>query len=234
MKRVIAVLAALAIISGAACQSPQEQLEEALSNIQHQRTITQGIAEDTLAPAEIQQLVYWYLAINVWAQNTNTIAQDLPEQFHKIMFSQPDKECVLIFREDRIREPEIPYEPLLECALSKILENDAQAWEEISGEERAARARKAIQHLTDSVDPAAFMTVNIAFSRGLDVNSENNSDFAAFDAQYDRCHLQAEDLTQTLLDNEEPEAMAKSWTNITSSISLCFTLVTNEIFTPDR
>ena len=221
---------ALILLLALACQSPQERLEQALTEVRETGEPVLGAARETLQPEEVQDLVYAYLALNVWAENANTIALEKPGQFRKVMFSIPHLDCVIEYREEKIRDPQASYQPLLDCAMGKTIAQETRGWERMENREKEARARKAVNLLMSSIDPAHFMSVNIAFSRRLDVNQENNPDFAEFAGRYDRCHLQAEQLVTDLTLKREPREMATAWINAQDRAHACFNRVTSEIF----
>ena len=123
-------------------------------------------------------------------------------------------------------------EHLLGCTTQTIKATETRTWDDISGDEQEARARRAMRLLALSIDPPMLMSTNIASSRGVLVNSQNNPEFAKFASEYDTCQVQADGFAVPLAQTQTPQEMAQLWLQAYNHLKNCFNNITGIIF-PD-
>ena len=110
------------------------------------------------------------------------------------------------------------------------MKTDTRPWDELSGDEQEARARRAMRLLALSIDPPLLMSTNIASSRGVLVNSQNNPEFAKFASKYDTCQVQADGFAVPVARSKTPQEMAQLWLQAYDHLKNCFNNITGIIF----
>ena len=183
-----------------------------------------------MAKDDIDRQTGEYLALTVWAENALRTAHTEPALFHRNMFTTPNIKCVNQFRDSRLETPDASPDTLFDCARNP--QEKEQPWNDITPEEREARARRAIGLLAMSMDPPTFISANIAANRGLKVNSKTDPDFASFAAVYDTCQIQAQAFAQPLARAGIPQDMAQIWVDANEHLESCFSTITQSIFRP--
>ena len=133
----------------------------------------------------------------------------------------------------QVKVRELQEEHLLKCTWENISETETKPWDGLAPDEQEARARRATRLLAQSIDPPLLMSTNIAATRGLGVDSQNNPEFAQFAAQYDTCQVQADGFAIPLAGAKTPEKMSKLWLNAYQHLTECFNNITELIF-PSR
>ena len=127
---------------------------------------------------------------------------------------------------------EVQKEHLIECTWKDLQETETKPWSELTADEQEARARRAVRLLAQSIDPTLLMSTNIAATKGLGVDSQNNPEFAQFAAHYDTCQVQADGFALPLARAKTPEKMSELWLNAYEHLTECFNKITELIFPP--
>ena len=125
---------------------------------------------------------------------------------------------------------EVQKEHLIECTWEGFQDTETKPWEGLTPDEQEARARRAVRLLAQSIDPTLLMSTNIAATKGLGVDSQNNPEFAQFAAQYDTCQVQADGFALPLARAKTPEKMSELWLNAYQHLTECFNNITELIF----
>ena len=132
----------------------------------------------------------------------------------------------------RTKLRESQQEHLIECTWEALQDTETKPWEGLTSDEQEARARRAVRLLAQSIDPTLLMSTNIAATKGLGVDSQNNPEFAQFAAQYDTCQVQADGFALPMAQAKTPEKMSELWLNAYQHLTECFNNITELIFQP--
>ena len=132
--------------------------------------------------------------------------------------------------EKKVREVQDEY--LLKCTRKTMEETETSPWDTLSDDEKEARARRSVRFLALSIDPTLLMSTNIAATRGLGVDSQNNPEFAEFAANYDTCQVQADGFALPLARAKTPQKMSEVWLNAYQHLAECFNNITEILFPP--
>ena len=182
-----------------------------------------------LSPQEVRDLTGEFMAVNLWAQTAHDTAALRPGDFHRVLFTDPSRECVEQHRRLAEETPDPPAERLIACG-ERSLEGNHPEWGSISPDEREARARRALGFLFWSTDPPSLVSVMIAQQRWLDVSVKTNPEFARFAARYDICEEESERLGAELAGVEEAGRMAEVWMRAERQLKVCASKVTAALF----
>ena len=169
------------------------------------------------------------MAVNLWAQTAHDTAELRPGDFHRVLFTDPSRECVEQHRRLAEETPNPPDERLIACG-ERSLQGNHPEWAGISPDEREARTRRAIQFLFWSTDPPSLVSVMIAQRRWLDVSVKTNPEFARFAARYDICEEESGRLGTELAGMEAAERMAEVWLKAERQLKVCASKVTATLF----
>ena len=222
-----AALAWIVLLAAIACaqQEPDSQLPP-----------IEGIGE-TPTPAynyitrdEANERIQLYLALTAWAEATEQVARNHTEDFRKIFFSTPDRECVISFRQDQVAQPDLPPDALFQCVMRGIRGQDDGKWSSMSRDEREARTRRTYILLSGSIDPPEYLAVSIAANRGIRVTSRNDPEFAELKGHYQTCHELGQQMALGMGEMTDPEAMSVQWLEDADGLKECFTDTTSRIY----
>ena len=185
-----------------------------------------------MTPEQVREMTGEYIAVNLWARTAHSAAAESPEDFPRMLFTKPSRECVKEHRSLLEVMPEPPVERLLACGEANASRAGAagQKWSQLSPEEREARARRSVGLLFWSTDPPSLMSVMLAQRRGLDVSVRTNPDFARFAANYNTCEEEAGRLGEELAGEDQPTRMAEIWLRAERDLKACINTVTASIF----
>ena len=151
--------------------------------------------------------------------------QSTPEEFQKYL-AELDK------AQRSIRE--LQEQHLLKCTQENTRKAETRPWDNLNPQEQEARTRRAMRFLALSIDPPLLMTTNIASSRGILVNAQNNPEFAQFAAEYKTCQTQADGFAEPMTRMKTPQDMAKLWLQAYQHLTSCFNTITNVIFPKEQ
>ena len=187
--------------------------------------------EARLESGEIRELVTEYTAVTLWSETAMRTALNEPQEFEKVMFSTISTECVRQQQERMETVPDPPVDDLLQCNRDSMLSSQGR-WEDITREERAARATRSVGLLFWALDPPSLISVMIAQRRGLDVSVRTNAEFARFAANYDVCEESLEEHAKTLEVQESSRKLAGSWTEVERNLRSCIGDINEKLFQP--
>ena len=222
-------LAAAVILLAAACGGQAEATPATPPTPGPQPVQSQAVR--TMGYDEVQERVDAYLAVAIWAEVSHETAELTPERFHKVMFWKPDVRCVHEFQALREQRPDARYQDLLGCARSRLDQTNGTGWEETSPLEKEARARRALGWMWDGVNPAVYMTANLAFQQAIDVARGIDPAFDTFARSYDECDPPGRHW-EKLAQASTPRAMATAWRDALHDTEHCADLVTGKNFPP--
>ena len=248
-RKLAAMLAAATIITALGCSTAGQEAglqeiglqEVGITEIQQANgKATQGGQEKqmpifstsrvNMTPQEIRNLTGDYMAVTLWAHVAGETARNNPDDFHQMLFSDPDRECVEAHRDLLEVTPEPPVEKLISCGQESAAMGRDNVWAEISDLEREARARRAVGLLFWSIDPPSMMTVQIAHEKGLEVNAKTNPAFARFANKYDICEGVSQEFVPGMTEAETPRDIASIWMLAEQKIKECLDIVTSDLF----
>ena len=196
-----------------------------------------GAGETPLTREEVLDLTGRFAALRVWEQVALETARNEPENFHRAMMTDPPRQCVDEHRARMLERPDPPRELLLECARREFLRAGETPWESLGDGEREARIRRSLEFMFRSLDPPTLVNAEIARRRAMDVNPQNNAQFARFAAMYDECEELVGWYAELLLNDGDPPGMAETWLIAREDVEACCNAVTQRIFvlgeTPD-
>ena len=184
----------------------------------------------TMTTEQVREITGEYMAVNLWAQTAHTMAEEQPESFHRMLFSEPARNCVEEHRDLLKVMPDPPAERLIACSEASAAGVPAHDWSRIEPDEREARARRSVGLLFWSLDPPTLMSVMIAQRKGLDVSVRTNPAFARFAAKYDVCEEESSRFGTELAQAETPELMAEIWLRAERGLRACSDEVTARMF----
>ena len=184
----------------------------------------------TMTTEQIREITGEYMAVNLWAQTAHTTAEEHPESFHQMLFSNPARSCVEEHRDLLKVMPTPPVERLIACSKASAAAGLTHDWSRIEPDEREARARRSVGLLFWSLDPPTLMSVMIAQRKGLDVSVRTNPAFARFAAKYDVCEEESSRFGTELAQAKTPERMAEIWLRAEGDLRACSNAVTATIF----
>ena len=234
LNHAIMLLAALLAIALVGCgQAGQEELPTTTTptewNLDEPKPISSNSAV-TMTTEEILEITGEYMAVNLWAQTAHRTADEHPESFHQMLFSDPPRGCVEEHRDLLEVMPTPPVEKLIACSEANAAEGLAQDWSQIEPDEREARARRSVGLLFWSLDPPTLMSVMIANRKGLDVSVRTNPAFAVFAAKYNVCEEESGRFVTELAQAKTPEQMAEIWLRSERGLKACSDTVTSSLF----
>ena len=237
LNHAIMLLAALLAIALVGCgQAGQGEQQEKLPtttttewNLDEPEPISSNSAV-TMTTEEILEITGEYMAVNLWAQTAHTTADEQPESFHQMLFSDPPMSCVEEHRDLLKIMPTPPVEKLIACSEASAAGGLANDWDQIEPDEREARARRSVGLLFWSLDPPTLMSVMIAQRKGLDVSVRTNPTFAIFAAKYNVCEEESSRFVTELAQAKTPEQMAEIWLRSEEDLKTCSDTVTASLF----
>ena len=187
-------------------------------------------AYEFITREETNERIRVYLALNAWAETTQEIAREHTQDFRKVMFSSPDRECADDFREEQVIQPDLPPDALFQCVSRGIRGLDDRKWPSMSPDEREARTRRTYILLSGSIDPPEYLAVSIAANKGIRVTTKNDPEFARLKREYQDCHELGQEMALRMTDMTDPDWMAAQWLGDTEALKECFTNTTNRIY----
>ncbi len=180
----------------------------------------QGKAEHTLTAEQINQRVMKYQTQLIWLLTADTIAQDEPERFHRILYLQHPTECIRFYHQMIANEGVVQTkEQLVECARKRMPDTDWERWQQETPTEKEARLNYGLLTMYNTLSPAERISRQIAWNRGLDATVENNEGLRDFASDYLKCQDRA-DLTR-LQESGSARIMAQHWLETQEHIIEC-------------
>ena len=191
LNHAIMLLAALLAIALVGCgQAGQEELPTTTTptewNLDEPKPISSNSAV-TMTTEEILEITGEYMAVNLWAQTAHRTADEHPESFHQMLFSDPPRGCVEEHRDllEVMPNPAGGETDRLQRSQCRRRTGPTTG-DQIEPDEREARARRSVGLLFWSLDPPTLMSVMIAQSERVGRERENESSLCRIRSQVQR------------------------------------------------